>query len=103
MDRSYVVLVQPTLFDPVAVICAWGNRQTTWQRMRIFSVSSLIEAQTLANKIVGQKIRRGYELVFAENCDSKAMPGQRPKNEQLQQRQRLTYWKAGKEQDGGID
>lgn len=85
MDGSYVVLVQPTLFDPVAVICAWGNRQTAWQQMRILSALSSAEAQALANEIVEQKIRRGYEMVLAESRDNKSTPVERPKNVQLQQ------------------
>lgn len=58
VDRWYTVLVQPTLFEPVAVTCAWGNRQTAWQRMRIFPSESLEDAMALAEEIVAQKIRQ---------------------------------------------
>lgn len=63
MDRWYLVTVQATLFDPVAVITAWGSRETTYQQMRIFPARSKEEALQLAVRIVGQKLRRGYMLV----------------------------------------
>ena len=69
MDRWYTVLVQPTLLDPIAVICAWGNRQTAWQQMRVLPATSLAEALALANKIVAQKQRRGYVPIFGGNAD----------------------------------
>ena len=35
MDRWYMVFVQATLFEPVAVICAWGNRRNSYQQLRV--------------------------------------------------------------------
>lgn len=63
MDRWYLVTVQATLFDPVAVITAWGSRETTYQQMRISPAGSEEEALDLAARIVGQKLRRGYMLM----------------------------------------
>jgi len=63
MDRRYIVLVQASLLDPVAVICAWGNRRTTYQRMRVLPAASVAEAQATADKIIRQKVRRGYQVV----------------------------------------
>jgi predicted DNA-binding WGR domain protein len=36
MDRWYSVRVQSTLLEPWAVICAWGNRRTRYQREWVF-------------------------------------------------------------------
>ena len=40
-----------------------GNRQTSWQQMRIIPATSWDEAQALAAQIVGEKVKRGYELI----------------------------------------
>lgn len=60
MDRWYSVCVQPTLLDPVAVVCAWGNRRTNYLRTRVLPAASLEEATEIADDIVNRKIRRGY-------------------------------------------
>jgi hypothetical protein len=52
VNRWYMVHVQPTLFEPIAVICAWGSWETTWQQMRILPAGSLEEAQAAAEGIV---------------------------------------------------
>lgn len=66
MDRWYLVLVQATLLEPVAVICAWGNRQNAYQQLRILPAESWAEAQAWAQRIVEQKLKRGYQLVYEE-------------------------------------
>ena len=66
MDRWYMVAVQATLFEPVAVICAWGSRHTAYQQVRILSVTGEAEARALAAQIVATKCRRGYEVVNQE-------------------------------------
>jgi len=63
MDRWYAVIVQPTLFDRYAVVCLWGSRKTGYQRKKAISVTSLEQAQCLADKIVSRKIRRGYQML----------------------------------------
>jgi len=60
MDRRYTVSVQATLLDLVAVVCVWGSRRSSYQRLQVHDVATLEEAQTLAEKIVRAKIRRGY-------------------------------------------
>jgi predicted DNA-binding WGR domain protein len=62
MDRWYMVFVQATLFEPVAVICAWGNRRNSYQQLRVLPAQSEGEAFTLAQKIVEQKLARGYAI-----------------------------------------
>ena len=44
MDRWYMVFVQATLFEPVAVICAWGNRRNSYQQLRVLPARSDDEA-----------------------------------------------------------
>ena len=62
MDRRYSVAVQPTLLDPVAVVCVWGSRRSSYQRMRAEPADSISEAEALAAKLVARKCRRGYRL-----------------------------------------
>lgn len=66
MDRWYMVTIQPTLLDELAVVCAYGSRHTGWQRIRILPVDSEEAAQALAQKIVNAKLRRDYVLVSAD-------------------------------------
>jgi predicted DNA-binding WGR domain protein len=60
MDRRYSVAIQPTLLDPVAVICVWGSRRSIYQRVRVLPASSVESAQETAERIVRAKLRRGY-------------------------------------------
>jgi predicted DNA-binding WGR domain protein len=60
MDRWYFVGVQPTLLEPWAVICAWGNRRTRYTRMRSLPAVSLEAAEEISTAIVARKVRRGY-------------------------------------------
>lgn len=62
MNRWYSVGVQPTLLDPVAVICAWGNLRTNYLRTHVLPAEFLTEAAKLADDIVVRKIRRGYRV-----------------------------------------
>ena len=60
MDRRYSVAIQPTLLDPVAVVCVWGSRRSSYQRMQVHPVSTQEEGQKIAEKILRAKIQRGY-------------------------------------------
>jgi len=60
VNRWYCVTVQPTLFDGCTVVCAWGSRQTAYQRMRILSAGSPEAARELLAEIVARKLKRGY-------------------------------------------
>lgn len=60
MDRRYSVAVQPTLLDPLAVVCVWGSRRGGYQRARAYPVLTVAEGQILANNILRTKVRRGY-------------------------------------------
>ena len=63
MDRWYMVTVQATLFDEVAVICGWGRRGTEQARWRIFPMEDRRIAEELAAHIVRKKIQRGYQRI----------------------------------------
>lgn len=60
IDRWYLVIIQPTLLDQAAVICAWGSRQTSYQRARIIPAATTAAAAGIAVKIIQEKIKRGY-------------------------------------------
>ena len=62
MNRWYSVCVQPTLLDPVAVICAWGRRHTNYYRLRVLPADSQEAAEEMAAEVVVRKIRRGYSV-----------------------------------------
>lgn len=68
MDRWYLIAVQETLFEPLAVVCAWGSRETSYQQMRILPADSVDNAQALAVRIIAQKLKRGYVLVDSYLC-----------------------------------
>jgi predicted DNA-binding WGR domain protein len=70
MDRWYFVGVQPTLLEPWAVICAWGNRRTRYARMRSLPAESLEVAEEIAATIVARKVRRGY--LMTDSCEEAA-------------------------------
>ncbi len=61
IDRWYLVTIQASLLDRIAVICQYGRRHTTWQQTRVLPVDSMTEAQALAEEIVAAKLKRGYE------------------------------------------
>lgn len=62
MNRWYHVTVQSGLFDLCIVACAWGNRNTGYQRVRQIPVADPEQGQRLAEKIIRRKLRRGYRL-----------------------------------------
>ena len=66
IDRWYMVLVQPTLLDPIAVYCAWGSNDSEWQRSRTIPAADMDAAAFLAARVVAQKVKRGYEIAFQE-------------------------------------
>ncbi len=61
IHRWYSVNIQPTLFEPAAVICSWGRWESSWLQTRILPANSTEEARELAEKIVTRKIKRGYQ------------------------------------------
>lgn len=63
MNRWYMIAVQATLLDPIAVICAYGSRESTWQRVHIIPKDSRTEAEIFAEGILKRKLKRGYEIV----------------------------------------
>ena len=63
INRWYMVSVQQTLLEPVAVVCAWGSRKSRWQQLRVLPVDTCEAATKLADKIVKNKQKRGYEIV----------------------------------------
>lgn len=52
MNRRYSVTVQPTLLEPLAVVCVWGSRRSSYQRVRVLPVESAEEAHVAAERIV---------------------------------------------------
>jgi predicted DNA-binding WGR domain protein len=71
MDRWYFVDIQPTLFEPWAVVCAWGNRRTRYARMRSLPAESLKAAEEIATDIVARKVRRGYLIAGSKKMQRK--------------------------------
>ncbi|MBN2147992.1 MAG: WGR domain-containing protein [Anaerolineales bacterium] len=67
IDRWYIVLVQPTLLDRWAVVCAWGNRRNNYQRWRYLLAESKEAAEELAVRVVQRKLRKGYQLLDCMN------------------------------------
>lgn len=63
IDRWYMVTVQPSLLDDIAIICAYGNRRNEWQQLYVVPATSQAEAITQAQAIVDRKLRRGYQQI----------------------------------------
>lgn len=63
MNRWYMITIQASLLEPVAVVCAYGSWETSWQQLRVLPVFSQDEAQAVAATILRQKLQRGYEIV----------------------------------------
>jgi hypothetical protein len=59
-------MLQNAMFDPTAVVTAWGSRETACHRLRIYPVETQTDAQKLAARVVKRKLRRGYRLVAAK-------------------------------------
>lgn len=63
IDRWYMVAVQPSLLDDIAIICAYGNRRNEWQQLYVLPAASQADALTQADAIVARKLRRGYQKI----------------------------------------
>ena len=66
INRWYLVAIQPTLLDPMAVICAYGNRRNEWQRWRVLPMPDQAEAERVAEGIIARKVKRGYVVQNGE-------------------------------------
>jgi predicted DNA-binding WGR domain protein len=64
MDRWYLVAVQPTLLDEVALVIGYGSRHTMYQRLRTAPFASEAEARQAARELVAAKIKRGYVIAM---------------------------------------
>ncbi len=64
-NRWYAVGVQPSLFHPVALICFWGSRETTFQEMQVKPFKDQDAAREAADKVIRAKVRQkgGYRIV----------------------------------------
>jgi len=60
MDRWYLVTVQPSLLDDIAVVVAYGSRHTDWQQVRVMPAQSLSDAHHIAQNIIAGKLKKGY-------------------------------------------
>jgi len=63
MYRYYEISIQATLFEPYAVLCAWGSLLTAFRRQRLIPASNLAEAELLAGRVLQKKLKRGYVLM----------------------------------------
>lgn len=67
--RFYLVAVQATLLDHMAVVRVWGRRGS-WQQTKINPCASREEAQGLAKKFITRKLKRGYTIISEETNDN---------------------------------
>ncbi len=64
--RFYLVGVGPSLLDAYSVLRIWG-RIGGHQRSMVSPCASMEEAQTLADRLVRRRVRRGYWVVSSGN------------------------------------
>jgi len=62
MARWYIIEVQPTLFDELAVVCGWGRIGTAYERWRVLPVDSQDKADEMVETIVRKKVKKGYQF-----------------------------------------
>ncbi len=64
-NRWYAIGVQPSLLDPVAVICFWGSCETTFQQMQIEPFVDQEAAREAADRVIRSKVRQkgNYRIV----------------------------------------
>ena len=60
MYRWYAVGIQNTLVDGIAVVIGWGSLKSSLQQWRTHQVNSLDEANTIKDKILLTKLKKGY-------------------------------------------
>lgn len=60
-DRWFMVVVQSTLFEAMAVVCYWGDCLNEMQGMRILPARSKAAAMRMASAIVTDRVEKGYE------------------------------------------
>ena len=61
MAQFYVLSIEPTLFEDLALVRRWGRIGSAW-RQRIDLHPSQPIAQIEFNKLLDRKRRRGYQL-----------------------------------------
>jgi len=62
INRWYMVSVQQTLLEPVAVVCAWGSRKSRWQRLRVLPVDSCEAAKNWPTELSKRSRNVGMRL-----------------------------------------
>jgi predicted DNA-binding WGR domain protein len=60
MYRWYAVGIQNTLVDGIAVVIGWGSLKSSFQQWRTHQVNSLEEANTIKDKILLARFKKGY-------------------------------------------
>lgn len=64
--RFYLVEAAPSLFDPHTVLRVWGRIGGAQQR-KITPCGSAVEAEKLAERLIRQKLKRGYKFMEDKN------------------------------------
>jgi predicted DNA-binding WGR domain protein len=64
-NRFYLVGVQPSLFDDVALIRIWGSRESGSQRLRVEAQPDWDTARERADRVIRGKVRQkdAYRIV----------------------------------------
>ena len=72
-DRWFMVVVQSTLFEAMAVVCYWGDCLNDMQGMRILPARSKAAAMRMASAIVTDRVDRRIKdmlKLFLANADT---------------------------------
>ena len=64
-NRWYLIGIQPSLFDPIALIRFWGSRSTTYQQVMVQPFEDQETAREAADKLICDKVRGGYRVTAA--------------------------------------
>ncbi len=64
MNRWYLVVIQPNLFNELTIFTAWGGRASGGMRFQMHAAASMSEAVKFARGIVRSKVGKGYQIGY---------------------------------------
>ncbi len=80
IDRWYRIAIEADLFGPCNLVRSWGNRRTSYQRIRVQPMPDEDSAWQLLDQLVSRKLHKGYVMVESSQ-DRTTLPAKTLANE----------------------
>ncbi|KEI34595.1 hypothetical protein FRA_50c14650 [Francisella sp. W12-1067] len=61
--KYYNITILRDLFNDLLVVCDYGSKLTRFSHRKSIHVASIAEANSVINKIVNIRIKRGYSVI----------------------------------------